>query len=428
MSILKYLLEELVNEEVYGKIATVYHRAKSPEDSESIIKTGFKIGGGAGWLYGPGVYACYDYKSQLNANHITKYGKYLIKAKINLSGFLILEEPEAKAVYGQNYKLVNQFKSLISTQQLKQFSKKNNENQLSFIEFLEGYEFGKYEFSSKFALTIWEDYLSKTPKLLMIINGLMFNGSNDGNVAVVYDNKNIKPIGWVEADTTDKTFIPTFKLMSDKDTLKNVQKRTRPLPKEYKYVGYNELKKMIDSGYEITLNTIINTKDLDIIKYVVSLGAEVDNDYFKNNSLDYATQTKDLDIIKYIVSLGATLGFHTLTYAVETKDLDIIKYIRSLGAKLRPSTLTHAMETKDLDIIKYIGSLGAKPDVHTLNEAIETKDLDLIKYIGSLGAKPNEYSISYALQTGNPDIISYIKSYVKAYDDKHGTDYYMHNN
>ena len=66
----------IINEEIYGNIATVYHRSQTPPDKfkEILEKNEQKSGIGAGNLYGPGLYTVFT-KSSNNK----WYGKYLYK-------------------------------------------------------------------------------------------------------------------------------------------------------------------------------------------------------------------------------------------------------------------------------------------------------------------------------------------------------------
>ena len=69
----------IINEEVYGNIATVYHRSQTPPDrfKEILEKNEWKSGIGAGNLYGPGLYTVFT-KSSNNRG----YGKYLYKMHV----------------------------------------------------------------------------------------------------------------------------------------------------------------------------------------------------------------------------------------------------------------------------------------------------------------------------------------------------------
>ena len=69
----------IINEEIYGNIATVYHRSQTPPDrfKEILEKNEWKSGIGFGNLYGPGLYTVFT-KSSNNRG----YGKYLYKMHV----------------------------------------------------------------------------------------------------------------------------------------------------------------------------------------------------------------------------------------------------------------------------------------------------------------------------------------------------------
>jgi hypothetical protein len=87
-------LELVLNENIYGNVATVYHGTKSASAAKSMATWGHFPG--LRGAYGQGVYAIYD--DAAVARHIG-YGNYMIKYMVNMDGFLILNK-DAKIVYG----------------------------------------------------------------------------------------------------------------------------------------------------------------------------------------------------------------------------------------------------------------------------------------------------------------------------------------
>jgi len=73
---LNLIVEEIINEEIYGNLGTVYHCSKSkPEDITNWLETGiWKSGSGAGNFYGPGLYTVFNFNS-----HNTSYGDNIYK-------------------------------------------------------------------------------------------------------------------------------------------------------------------------------------------------------------------------------------------------------------------------------------------------------------------------------------------------------------
>jgi hypothetical protein len=101
---------ESLFEEVYGNNAFVYHRTSDIKNIKLLLKKGIRTGEQG--KYGTGLYSTYTLESQLNPRMENSYGQVIIRFKINLQGYLILDLIEAKKVYGNNYKLQDQIKIL----------------------------------------------------------------------------------------------------------------------------------------------------------------------------------------------------------------------------------------------------------------------------------------------------------------------------
>lgn len=74
--------------------------------------SGFKAGGGA--AYGRGLYSCYE----LNPRIASSYGDVILKFEVDISNFLIFSEDIAKQIHGDNYKLQDQFISIVKNNPL----------------------------------------------------------------------------------------------------------------------------------------------------------------------------------------------------------------------------------------------------------------------------------------------------------------------
>lgn len=116
---------------------------------------------------------------------VNNYGKYIIKAKVNLDGFLILNDMKTK-VYSKDLSVADQFRLIVGKDADRRFKK--------FTDFLNEYSTEK---SGKWAKYIWDEFLSKDKDLYARINGMMFSDS-DGDVVVVYDSANYTPISVAE--------------------------------------------------------------------------------------------------------------------------------------------------------------------------------------------------------------------------------------
>ena len=98
---------QYLKEDVFGNLATVFHRTHDLENIPSILYNGFDPGQGD--MYGKGLYTVYDLNVQ-NDYANDSYGDYIIKFKVNIGNyFLILDYDIAKKVFGEKYTLKDQF-------------------------------------------------------------------------------------------------------------------------------------------------------------------------------------------------------------------------------------------------------------------------------------------------------------------------------
>ena len=187
----------LLKEEVYGTIATVYHGSLQPPeeflklfetgDGSSYASTLWKPGKGAGSMYGHGIYSVW-----MKTDHKTfkgDYGEWIYKLKVNLHGFIIFDEAICQKVYGKSISPLEQLKLLGKEQELKLASKKE-------IKILS---------TPPIKDTRSADLARDSSKFLRgRVNGLVFFGSNDGPVVLIYDPDVVTPIAWTKLDKTTK--------------------------------------------------------------------------------------------------------------------------------------------------------------------------------------------------------------------------------
>lgn len=221
MTFKEYLLEA-----VYGNMATVFHRTKKPTE---MISQGYKYGGGS--MYGDGLYCCFDIHSQFN-HSMDHYGDYIIKIAVNLDNFLILDKDMQHRIFGKFVSLEDQIKSKhkLKTRKLSpseknellQWAKINAPEELNTVaaaitaeELFDNdlpktkdYIYEKHKDfldSLQFSFSLWDlKQIKKYDKLIdqgtMTSNvalhlpdylrygfdGMLFTGSNDGRVCVIY--------------------------------------------------------------------------------------------------------------------------------------------------------------------------------------------------------------------------------------------------
>ena len=135
---------------------------------------------------------------------------------------------------------------------------------------------------------------------------------------------------------------------------------------------------------------------LEIIKYLISLGAnvQVNNNY----AIRMASTDGHLDVVKYLVSLGADPQANdneAIRCASEYGHLDTVKYLVSLGADLTANdnyAIKSAYVNKHIEVFKFLISLNGDPTIlnYLMTSALVSNDLDTIKLLVSLGADPNQ--------------------------------------
>lgn len=72
---------------------------------------------------------------------------------------------------------------------------------------------------------------------------------------------------------------------------------------------------------------------MDIVKYLVSLGAVVDT--FENHAIGWASENGHIDIVKFLISVGANFNDYD-DYAIKSASrnghIELVKYLISIGA------------------------------------------------------------------------------------------------
>ena len=174
----KFLVEKIV-----GNTGWVYHRAKKNPEGSDILTHGIKPSTNQSAMYGKGLYCCYDLNEQLKPN-MEKYGAYILKGKIDLNGFAILDSE----IYG----LANPRGNF--QEHLKQIGTDMESVQ------------DTIPYTSRIAQNIWEKCKQDG------YNGIVFTGQSDGKVAVIWNRRNFIPYQYSEDNAaTWKTLTPDIK-------------------------------------------------------------------------------------------------------------------------------------------------------------------------------------------------------------------------
>jgi hypothetical protein len=162
----KFLVEKIV-----GNAGWVYHRTQGNPEESDIVTQGIKPSNNQSAMYGRGLYCCYDLNQQLKPN-MRKYGQYILKGKIDLNGFAILDE--------DIYRLAN--------------PRGNFERHFSkIVADIENIDYDT-PYTSLIAQKIWGKCKQNG------YNGIIFTGKTDGKVAVIWNRRNFIPYQYTMDD------------------------------------------------------------------------------------------------------------------------------------------------------------------------------------------------------------------------------------
>ncbi len=104
---------------------------------------------------------------------------------------------------------------------------------------------------------------------------------------------------------------------------------------------------------------------LDVVKYLVSIGANIHKNGNDNSALYNATRNGHLEMIQYLVSMGADIhsdNDYTLRCAATKGFLNVVQYLVSIGANIHAYddyALRYAAGNGHLEVVKYLVSVGA---------------------------------------------------------------------
>ena len=191
----------IINEEIYGNIATVYHRSQTPPDKfkEILEKNEWKSGISAGNLYGPGLYTVFT-KSSNNK----LYGKYLYKMHVKgIKNFFIFLPEVYNKVWGTN----KSYDEMIAEQNKR--------------------------FKSNFYN--YKDFIHSFSKEHSKVAGIIFHGNHDGDVCIIFEPRNVIPISYEKDGRSAK--LETRKIDMSKEYKSNAFKHGGDIVdylKEYK--------------------------------------------------------------------------------------------------------------------------------------------------------------------------------------------------
>lgn len=186
---LRQTVQQLLKEEVHGTIATVQHGSRQPP--EDFIKTfenesglvSWQVNKGAGSMYGHGLYTVWS-----KTDHQTYrggYGNWIYKFKVNLYGFIIFDKAICEKVYGS---------SLSPAEQLKKIGKKHLLNRFDALT-KENLEEPPANMKKSSVMAV-----ATSKYLAGNVNGIVFFGSNDGPVVLIYDPNIVTPMSYAKLE------------------------------------------------------------------------------------------------------------------------------------------------------------------------------------------------------------------------------------
>ena len=191
-----HLAQNANDVDLQGTNLTVYHRTKNQDIAGSICTIGFIAGGGD--AYGKGVYSTYTLKSSLQNYNLKSYGGEILKASVNVDGFLILDYAISKQVYGSNYRLIDQIKNVIGEDKI--FNRSlDKKSQWADIENMSRELSGGGYRTAGIASRLSSKYrLDRSG-----VNGIIFTGLSDGRICVIYKEMLVTPIShaWIDGKT-----------------------------------------------------------------------------------------------------------------------------------------------------------------------------------------------------------------------------------
>lgn len=225
---------QIINEEIFSTAAWVYHRTHTVQTVEAIRKDGFRVGEGD--TYGRGIYATYEFGSQFSP-YMKRYGDYVIRAKVNLFGYLIFDLDVARVVYGPKHDLLDQMKAAGM-----RLSDPANERRLQEINDTLRDEYDirvrdNVDFESQF-LTASKAYVGRT--LVKGARGIVYTGGNDGRCIVAYDPTTVIPYSYTTApaDSPDHPSSYTWAKIVERERLRPIsdEKRVEADPDSIMYI------------------------------------------------------------------------------------------------------------------------------------------------------------------------------------------------
>ena len=150
----------------------------------------------------------------------------------------------------------------------------------------------------------------------------------------------------------------------------------------------------IHSGDDWALKLASKNGQLEVVKYLVSEGADINNNHpWHGHALGLAAKKGHLEVVKYLIEKGANIHADNdlaLQWASGNGHLDVVKYLVESGADIHADddhALQRASKNGHLSVVKYLVQNGA--DIHADDDfalimASKNGHLPVVEYLESL--------------------------------------------
>lgn len=273
---------------------------------KEIYTGGSSFRAGSGAAYGKGLYACYE----LNPKIASRYGDVILKFEVDVSNFLIFVEDIAKDIHGENYRLEDQFASILERRgfdmslvedvntpvgavmssflnSLSDFSDgDSNENSRSMLATKYGVKgsttgIRTAPIASK-ALYEFSNLTRNNVFLRNLVDGIIFFGSGDGPVCLIYrpeTSYKYYPVGagFFNHDGNPVIVDDIERLRGFKGIKLSEKSRIAKMQSQIKGTSANKKKLMHDTAEKDSIDALVNLNaDLegDYRKYIQSIFKE----------------------------------------------------------------------------------------------------------------------------------------------------------
>ena len=176
--------------------------------------TGSNFMAGEGKMYGKGLYTCYEFNPKIART----YGDVILRFEVDLTNYMIFTEDIAKNIHGENYRLEDQLREILNRRGYNFERLSSDEGFNNFVDYLktktEEYPFKGSTIDTRTAplcleaLQYCSYYTEEKILLRNLIEGVLFQGSGDGPVCIIYypevaTNYILTGAGYFHPDTKD---------------------------------------------------------------------------------------------------------------------------------------------------------------------------------------------------------------------------------